>query len=189
MDPSIIASLALPETDAKLFQDFWALAILLSLQVLFGAMGLRRVLQHARSNAEQRAGRRIFMNISFGFILMWTMFVIPNLLAVLAQQVQYDSQAKAAAKINKNISEPEQITTLAASSENKKSTEPALASPISSGKIQGREQTAEEARRSNNALAILVMIRTFFLAGAFAIPAWIELERKRRPKLAAVLKQ
>lgn len=184
MDPSIImSSLSQPETTIKLFQGFWALAFIAMVQVVFGTLGLRRQLLWARANAETRAGLRILQNVAFGFMLMWVTLFIPNLLAMLVQQEQYQAQAKSGAngsKIGGLVIENAQISRLNALNENDNSSGPAQASPISpSGKIQGPKQTADDARRSNNALAIFVIIRGLLLGSALAIPLLLEVQRRR----------
>lgn len=184
MDPSIImSSLSQPETTIKLFQGFWALAFIAMVQVVFGTLGLRRQLLWARANAETRAGLRILQNVAFGFMLMWVTLFIPNLLAMLVQQEQYQAQAKSGAngsKIGGLVIENAQISRLNALNENDNSSGPAQASPISpSGKIQGPKQTAADARRSNNALAIFVIIRGLLLGSALAIPLLLEVQRRR----------
>lgn len=191
MDPSIImSSLSQPETTIKLFQGFWALAFIAMVQVVFGTLGLRRQLLWARANAETRAGLRILQNVAFGFMLMWVTLFIPNLLAMLVQQEQYQAQAKSGAngsksgangsKIGGLVIENAQISRLNALNENDNSSGPAQASPISpSGKIQGPKQTADDARRSNNALAIFVIIRGLLLGSALVIPLLLEVQRRR----------
>lgn len=192
MDPSIImSSLSQPETTIKLFQGFWALAFIAMVQVVFGTLGLRRQLLWARANAETRAGLRILQNVAFGFMLMWVTIVIPNLLAMLVQQEQYQAQAKSGARSAKAgaiVTENAQISRLNALNESDNSSGPAQASPISpSGKIQGPKQTADDARRSNNALAIFVIIRGLLLGSALAIPLLLEVQRRRGSRQSAPL--